>query len=56
LLLTLAWNDRLRTRSIRILAKRPQLFARLLAVHAGRAAWGDWLSAGAQLGWRFLTT
>jgi flavin-dependent dehydrogenase len=56
LLLTLARNDRLRTRSIRILAKRPQLFARLLSVHAGRAALGDWLSAGAQLGWRFLTT
>jgi flavin-dependent dehydrogenase len=56
LLLILARNDRLRTRSIRILAKRPQLFARMLAVHAGRAALGDWLSAGAQLGWRFLTT
>jgi flavin-dependent dehydrogenase len=56
LLLTLARNDRLRSRSIRILAKRPQLFARLLSVHAGRAALGDWLSAGAQLGWRFLTT
>ena len=56
LLLTLARNNRLRTRSIRMLANRPQLFARLLSVHAGRAAWGDWLSAGAQLGWRFLTT
>jgi flavin-dependent dehydrogenase len=56
LLLTLARNDNLRRRSIRMLAKRPQLFARLLAVHAGRAALGDCLSAGAQLGWRFLTT
>jgi menaquinone-9 beta-reductase len=56
LLLTLARNDKLRSRSIRMLAKRPQLFARLLEVHAGRAALGDWLSAGAQLGWRFLTT
>jgi menaquinone-9 beta-reductase len=56
LLLALAGNDRLRVRSIRILAKRPQLFARMLAVHSGRAALGDWLSAGAQLGWRFLTT
>jgi flavin-dependent dehydrogenase len=56
LLLTLARNDRLRMRSIRMLAKRPQLFARLLSVHAGQAAVGDWLSAGAQLGWRFLTT
>jgi flavin-dependent dehydrogenase len=56
LLLTLARNDRLRARSIRTLAKRPQLFARMLAVHSGQAALGDWLSAGAQLGWRFLTT
>ena len=56
LLLTLARNDNLRKRFIRMLAKRPQLFARLLAVHAGRAALGDCLSAGAQLGWRFLTT
>jgi menaquinone-9 beta-reductase len=55
-LLTLAGNDRLRVRSLRILANRPQLFAQLLAVHAGRAALGDWLSAGAQIGWRFLTT
>jgi menaquinone-9 beta-reductase len=56
LLLTLARNNRLRMRSIRMLAKRPQLFARLLSVHAGRAALGDLLSAGAHLGWRFLTT
>ena len=56
LLLTLARNDRLRTRFLRLLAKRPKLFARLLAVHAGRAAFADWLSVGAQLGWRFLTT
>src|SRR5882672_3118554 len=56
LLLTLARNDRLRTRSIRILATRTKLFSRLLAVHAGQAAFRDWLSTGAQLGWRFLTT
>jgi len=56
LLLTLARNDSLRTRSIRILEKWPQLFARLLTLHTGRAALGDLLSAGAQLGWRFLTT
>ena len=56
LLLALARNDRLRTRSIRMLARRPQLFVRLLSIHAGEAALGDWLSAGAQLGWQFLTT
>jgi hypothetical protein len=56
LLLTLARKDKLRTRSIRTLAKQPQLFTRLLAAHTGQAALGNWLSAGAQLGWQFLTT
>jgi menaquinone-9 beta-reductase len=56
LLLTLARNDKLRRRSIRSLAKRPKLFTRLLAVHTGQAALGDWLSTGAQVGWQFLTT
>jgi flavin-dependent dehydrogenase len=56
LLLLLARNSRLRTRSIRMLASRPHLFARLLSIHAGRAALGDWVSAGAQLGWQLLTT
>jgi flavin-dependent dehydrogenase len=56
LLLTLARNDSLRTRSIRVLEKWPQLFVRLLTLHTRRAALGDLLSAGAQLGWRFLTT
>jgi flavin-dependent dehydrogenase len=54
LLLTLTRNDRLRTRVIRALANRPQLFTQLLAVHTGRAALRDWLSTGAQLGWQFL--
>ena len=56
LFLLLARKENLRTRLIRMLSRRPQLFARLLAVHAGPAALGDWLSTGAQLGWRFLTT
>jgi len=56
LLLVLARNGPLRTRSLRMLSNRPQLFARLLAVHIGRAALGDLLSAGAHLGWRFLNT
>lgn len=56
LLLTLARNGRLRTRAIRTLAERPQLFTRLLSVHTGQAVLGNWLSAGAQLGWQVLTT
>ena len=47
-------NDRLRARSLRMLAGRPQLFARLLALHSGDASWEELLSASAQFGWRFL--
>jgi flavin-dependent dehydrogenase len=56
LLLALARNDRLRMRAIRTMAKRPQLFTRLLAAHTGQAALGDWLSTGTQLGWQVLTS
>ena len=56
LLLLLAGNGTLRTWSLRMLSNRPQLFARLLAVHTGRAALTDLLSTGAHLGWRFLNT
>lgn len=56
LLLNLGRNAQLRTRAFRMLANRPPLFAGMLAVHSGNAAWNDLLSGGAQLGWRFLTT
>ena len=54
LLLMHGRNERLRTRSLRMLARRPQLFARLLELHSGDAAWEEVLSVGAQFGWRFL--
>ncbi len=56
LLLTLGRNNTLCGQAIGILARHPQLFARLLEVHAGKSAPGDWLSAGALLGRRFLNT
>jgi flavin-dependent dehydrogenase len=54
LLLMHGKSERLRTRSLRMLAEKPQLFARLLALHSADAAWEDVLAAGAQFGWRFL--
>lgn len=54
LLLMHGRNERLRARSLRILAGKPQLFTRLLALHSGTVTWEDFLSAGAQFGWRFL--
>jgi flavin-dependent dehydrogenase len=56
LLLNLGRNERLRARAFRLLASRPPLFAGMMAVHSGDAAWKDVLSTGAQLGWRFLAT
>jgi len=56
LLLMHGKSERLRTRSLRLLAGSPQLFARLLALHSGNASWEDVLSAGAKFGWRFLAT
>lgn len=55
LLLNLGRNTQLRHRAFRVLANRPPVFASMLAVHSGDAAWKSFLSAGAQLGWRFLT-
>jgi len=54
LLLMHGRNEPLRARSLRLLAGRPQLFARLLNLHSGDAHWEEMLAAGAQFGWRFL--
>jgi len=56
LLLMHGRNERLRARSLRMLARTPQLFSRLIALHSGDASWEEVLSAGAQFGWRFLAT
>ena len=55
LLLFMARSERLRKRAILLLAGQPRLFTRLLSVHSGNVAWGEMLSAGAQLGWQFLS-
>jgi len=44
-----------RARAMRALAAHPQLFARLLAAHAGAASHADFAAAGVALGWRMLT-
>ncbi len=55
LLLLLGRNEWIRSRALRMLNQHPQVFARMLALHSGNAEWPDLVSAGAQLGWRFLT-
>ncbi|MGB7437095.1 MAG: FAD-dependent monooxygenase [Candidatus Acidiferrum sp.] len=56
--LMLQWgrHDWMRSRTLKMLSQHPGLFARLLAIHLGRASTGDVVSTGAQLGWRFLAS
>jgi len=44
-----------RERAMRALAAHPQVFARLVAAHAGAASHADFAAAGMALGWRMLT-
>ena len=46
--------DRLRGRTLKMLGRNPELFARLLAVHVGCATSGEVVTAGAALGWQLL--
>lgn len=55
LMLHFGKNPLLRTRVMKVLAKNPDLFQRLLSIHVGTAAHHEILSAGAQLSWQFLT-
>jgi flavin-dependent dehydrogenase len=45
----------LRERAMRALAAHPEVFARLVAAHAGAASHVDFAAAGMALGWRMLT-
>jgi flavin-dependent dehydrogenase len=54
-LLLLARNVRLRRRALKVLAKDPDLFARLLAVHAGDSSALQVSEAGLCFGYQFLT-
>jgi len=56
LLLTLGRNERIRTRAIRMLANRPPLFGRMLALHSGEADLKSLLTAGLHVGLGLLTT
>lgn len=54
LMLWLGRNPRIRSRVIRALQSKPDLFARLLATHVGQGISAELLSTGALLGWRLL--
>ena len=54
LLLQLGRNSEMRKRVLRMMQHRPELFARLLALHLGYAKPEEVLWTTAQLGWRFL--
>jgi len=54
LMLQLAGDAWLRARAMRTMHRRPELFARLLAIHVGDATPKDVLATGAQFSWQFL--
>lgn len=56
LMLMLGRNRLLRERAISTMASKPDLFAKLLAIHVGESATRQAVSAGVQLGWQFLAT
>ena len=56
LMLWLGRNPRIRVRVLRALHNHPELFARLLATHAGDGGPARLVSAGAQLGLRLLAS
>ena len=55
LMLQLGKNAWLRERSLRAMQTRPEIFGRMLAMHAGRGTPGKVVAAGAQFGWEFLS-
>ena len=56
LMLWLGRNPRIRARALRAMHGNPELFARLLRVHAGDGSPAHLVSAGAQLGLRLLAS
>lgn len=55
MMLQLGRYGALRSRTFRLLQRKPELFARLLAIHVGQATSREVVSTGAQLSWQFLT-
>ena len=54
LLLLLGRNARFRQRALKSLAAKPEVFARLLAVHMGLATTPEIIAASARVSWEFL--
>ena len=55
-MLLLGRNRGLRSRVIRAMQSRPELLARMLALHVGQGTPGKLFSTSALLGWQMLTT
>lgn len=56
LMLQFGRRDRVRSRMLCMLRWNPELFARLLAIHAGQATAGDVVTTGTQLAWQYLAS
>jgi menaquinone-9 beta-reductase len=56
LMLQFGRNDRVRSRMLSMLRWNPELFARLLAIHAGQVTARDVLVMGTRLAWQYLAS
>lgn len=56
LMLQLTRHDRMRSHIVRIFGLKPELFARFLSVHVGRASAQDVVRVGTRLAWQFLAS
>jgi flavin-dependent dehydrogenase len=54
IMLALSRDEKMRSRTIRMLSRNPELFARLLAIHVGRATKREVVETGTQIAWRYL--
>jgi len=55
LMVELGRRETVRARLMRVMHDRPELFARMLAIHMGRASSLQIVSTGAHLGWQFIS-
>jgi flavin-dependent dehydrogenase len=53
-MLALSRYEKMRSRTIRMLSRNPELFARLLAIHVGRATKQEVVETGTQVAWQYL--
>jgi flavin-dependent dehydrogenase len=55
LMVELGRRETVRERVIKVMGEKPELFARMLAIHVGRASAREVVATGARFGWQFIS-